>query len=179
LYNFRKHVNTVIPCFPGATAIVGDNNLGKSTAIVSALKAVAYGESDDSMIHHDAQEAQVIFHLEKGIRIEWVRSRKGARSVVYRVFEGSNPEPIHEGSPKSRNSAPDWIQDLMGVSRVDDLDIQVGNQKLPVFLLNESASRRAQILSLGRESGHLAALMKAYEDLKAQDGVTVKRGERE
>ncbi|MNR71627.1 recombination protein F [compost metagenome] len=179
LKNFRKHVHTEIPCFPGATALVGDNNLGKSTCIVSTLKAVAYGESDDSMIRHGCEQAEVTIHLEKGQRIEWVRNNKRSPAVMYRYFVGDNPTPVHEGRPKARNTAPDWVTEVLGIARVDDLDIQVGNQKAPVFLLNETASKRAQILSLGRESGHLRTLMKRYEEVRSGDNETVKRGEAE
>src|SRR5690606_17040382 len=52
LIDFRRHEHTLVPCYPGATAYIGPNNLGKSTAIVSSFKAVAYGESNDTMIRH-------------------------------------------------------------------------------------------------------------------------------
>jgi hypothetical protein len=177
LINFRAHVHTTIPCFPGATALVGDNNLGKSTAITSSLKAVAYGESDDSMVRHGCDEARVILHLEQGMRVEWIRSTKRSPSVMYRLFKGT--EMLHEGRPKSRNTAPDWVTEVLRITKPDELDIQIGNQKSPVFLLNETASRRAQILSLGRESGHHKTLMRMYEGIRTTDGETVKRGELE
>lgn len=177
LHNFRAHTHTVIPCFPGATAFVGDNNEGKSAAISGSIKAVAYGESDDSVIHHDASEAKVIIHLENQTRVEWTRSRKGSPAVMYRQFNGDTM--VHECRQPSRNMAPDWCQTLLGINKVDALDIQVGNQKSPVFLLDETASTRAQILSLGRESSHLKTLMQDYEAIKADDSATVKQGELE
>lgn len=176
LINFRRHEHTVIPCFPGATAFIGPNNLGKSTAINASFKALGYGESDDSMIRHDCDEARIIFHMEKGRRIEWSRSRKRSPVVLYRLFEEGNPEPIIEGPPKGRQP-PDWVVNMLGIQRVDDLDIQLGNQKSPVFLLNETASKRAQILSIGREAGYLKTMMKNYESLKSADQETVKNGE--
>ncbi len=175
LVNVRRHEHTIIPCYPGATAFIGDNNLGKSTAVVTSFKAVAYGESDDTMVRHGADEARIIFYLEGNKRIEWSRSLKRSPSVMYRLVEGD--KVIAEGRPKTRNQAPEWVTDVLGVARVDDLDIQVGNQKSPVFLLNDSAPRRAQILSVGRESGHLKTLMKKYDDIKAADRETVKQGE--
>lgn len=177
LINFRRHEHTVIPCFPGATAFIGDNNLGKSTAIVSSFKALGYGESDDSMIRHNCDEARIIMHLEAGRRIEWSRSKKRSPSVLYRFYDTGATEPTMEGRPKTRNQAPEWVTDILGIKRVDDLDIQVGNQKSPVFLLNDTASRRAQILSIGRESSYLKELMKQYGDLRSSDSDTVKHGE--
>lgn len=177
LVNVRRHEHTVIPCFPGATAFIGDNNLGKSTAIASSFKAVAYGESDDSLIRHGAQEARIVLTLENGQRLEWSRALKRSPAVLYRLYQGD--ELVCEGRPKTRNQAPEWVTDVLGVARVDDLDIQVGAQKTPVFLLDDSAPKRAQILSVGKESGHLKTLMRKYEESRAQDRETVKHGELE
>lgn len=175
LFNVRRHEHTVVPCFPGATAYIGNNNLGKSTALISALKVVAYGESDDTIIRHGCEEARIVLHLEGNQRIEWSRNAKRSPTVLYRLFKGD--EMVTEGRQKARNQAPEWVTDVLGVSRVDDLDIQVGNQKSPVFLLNDSAPRRAQILSVGRESSYLPALMREYEAVKAADRELIKHGE--
>lgn len=177
LINLRRHEHTVIPCYPGPTAFIGDNNLGKSTAIVTSFKALAYGESDASMIRHGCTEAKIIFHLEKGRRIEWSLSTKRSPSILYQLFEAGSSDPVMEGRPKVRNQAPEWVTDVLGIQRVDDLDIQVGNQKSPVFLLNDSGPKRAQILSIGREASHLKTLMKRYEGVKSSDRETVKHGE--
>lgn len=175
LENVRRHVNTLVPCFPGATAYIGDNNLGKSTALMAASKIVAYGESDDSVIRHGCEEARIVIELEGGNRLEWSRSKKRSPTVLYQHFRGD--ELVAEGPQKTRNQAPEWVQEILGISRVDDLDIQVGNQKTPVFLLNDSAPRRAQILSVGRESGYLPTLMRAYEGQRTADRETIKSGE--
>lgn len=177
LINVRRHEHTVVPCFPGPTAYVGKSNLGKSTALMSAFKMVAYGESDDSVIRHGCEEAKVIFHLENNQRLEWSRHVKRSPAVIYKHFRGD--ELIAEGRPKTRNQAPEWVEELLGVCRVDDMDIQVGNQKKPVFLLDDSAPRRAQILSVGRESSYLPGLMRAYEQMKAADRELIKQGETE
>jgi hypothetical protein len=177
LINVRRHEHTVVPCFPGATVYLGKSNLGKSTALMTAFKAVAYGESDDSVIRHDCEEARIIFHLEGNQRLEWSRHIKRSPAVVYKHY--LEDALVAEGRPKTRNQAPEWVEDLLGISRVDDMDIQVGNQKLPVFLLNDSAPRRAQILSVGRESSYLPSLMRKYEQMKAADRELVKQGETE
>jgi hypothetical protein len=175
LFNVRRHEHTLVPCYPGGTAYVGDNNLGKSTALLTSLKVVAYGESDDSLIRHGCDEARIIFHLEQNKRIEWSRKIGRSPAVIYKLYEGD--ELIAEGRPKGRNQSPDWVTEVLRISRVDELDIQVGNQKSPVFLLNESAPRRAQILSVGRESSYLKDLMKGYEAMKATDREVIKQGE--
>lgn len=175
LVNFRRHKHTVVPCYPGATAYIGDSNLGKSTAIATSFKAVAYGESDDSIIRHGQDEAKVIIRIENDERIEWTRTRK--KNPVYRHYRGD--VLLAEGKQKARNEAPTWVSEVLKIARVDDLDVQIGNQKQPVFLLNESAPRRAQILSVGRESSHYHTLMKKYEETKAADRETCKASELE
>lgn len=175
LRNFRAHTDTVIPLFPGATALTGDNNVGKSSALVSAFRAVCYGESDDTMIRHGADQATVVLHLENDKRIEWERRRKKSPSVLYRLWEGDALK--QESRQPARGKIPDWAEALLRISPVDGLDIQIRNQKEPVFLLNEPASRRAQILSVGKEAGYLTGMMQSYRKLQTSDQETVRQGE--
>jgi len=177
LVNFRAHADTTLPLFPGVTALIGDNDLGKSTLAVAALRAVAYGEADDTLIRHGATEARVIVQLERGRRIEWVRRARGNPRITYALYE--HDQLLHEGRPSGRGQVPAWITEALGIARVDELDIQLGSQKAPVFLLNESASTRARLLSVGRESGRLHALIEAYGELKRRDREQVRDGEAE
>lgn len=177
LINIRRHEHTVLRFRPGATALIGENNLGKSTAILSSLKAVAYGESSDELLRHGCDEATIVLHLERGRRIVWNRKLKRSPVVLYKLYEGD--ELVAEGRPGKRNEAPEWVTAELGICRVDDLDVQLRNQKTPVFLLDDTASRRAQVLSIGRESGYLKLLMAEYEALKTEDRLTVRNGEAE
>lgn len=177
LINVRTHSHTIVPCLPGATAFIGPNNLGKSTAIVSSFKAVAYGESDDSLISHGKTEASIILHLENNTKLGWTRFKKKTPAVEYFLIE--NGVETKRGPQKGRNQAPDWVVDLLGISRIDDLDIQIGNQKNPVFLLNDSAPKRAKILSVGKESSYLKDLSKIYDEIKSADREMIKNGEAE
>ena len=179
LTNVGRHVKTFIPCFPGPTVIIGTHNLGKSTAVSRALRAVSYGFFDDSLIRHKTDESRIVVHLENQVRVEAVRQRKKSPALVYRTYQGADDKPIQEARQARRNTVPDFVESALGISLVDDFDVQLNNQKLPVFLLNETAARRAQILSIGRESGHLKTLMKEYERMKAEDDATVKTGESE
>jgi flagellin-like hook-associated protein FlgL len=176
LFNFRRHRYLKVPCFPGATAYSGGHNLGKSTALMASFRAVAYGDSSDKVIRHGCDEATVVFHIEDGQRIEWSRSKKRSPTVLFRHFRGD--ELVSEG-PSGRGEVPSFVMDVLKIARVDDLDIQVGNQKKPVFLLNETAPKRAQILSVGKESSHLRGFMKMYQAEKAEDRSIVQRGELE
>lgn len=177
LFNVRTHVHTFVPCLPGATAYIGDNNLGKSTAITTALRVFAYGESSDALIRHNTDEARITLHLEDKQRLEFSRKRDRSPAVTYKYYKGG--KLITEGRQQKRNEAPEWVTAILKIQMVDDLDIQIGKQKKPVFLLDESGPKRAKILSVGRESGHLRALMKKYEEQKTGDRETVKKGESE
>ena len=174
VFNVGKHVHARIPCYPGATAFTGKNDLGKSTLILRALSAVAYGESSDTIINHDASTSKIVLRYEKGRRIEWTRDPSRNPVVEYELYDGTSDTPIRKGRPPSKGTVPDWVQNELGISKVDDLDIQLLNQKTPIFLLNESAGRRAQLLSVGRESGHLRELMQKYEQLKRKDQDTIR-----
>lgn len=175
LVNFRAHEDTTLQLAPGVTALIGDNDLGKSTALVASLKAVGYNESDDTVIRHGCKHAQVVIELEGGKRLVWTRKAKGSPKVVYALYRDA--ELVAEGKAPGRGSVPDWVTAELGISEVDDLDIQVGSQKNPVFLLDQPASRRAQLLSVGRESGHLSRIMELWGDIKRADRDVVRDGE--
>ena len=175
LRNFRAHTNTTIPLFPGATALTGDNNVGKSSALVAAFRAICYGESDDTMIRHGEDQATVVVQVENGLSIEWERRRKKSPAVMYRLWEGK--ELRQESRQPARGKIPDWAETLLRIGPVDGLDIQIRNQKEPVFLLNEPPSRRAQILSVGKEAGYLTGMMQGYRKLQTADQETARHGE--
>jgi DNA repair exonuclease SbcCD ATPase subunit len=184
LINVRAHRNTTIPFMPGLNSFIGDNNLGKSTALIAGLRAVAYNDADDTLFTHDRSEnkneileAKIILGLEQGKRIEYTRHVKKSPKVIYRIFEGD--EMVFEGRPPTRGEVPEAIEKLLGIRKVDGLDIQLRNQKSPIFLLDESDSTRAKLLSVGRESGHFMAVNEAYRKLQKADSKTVNDGEEE
>ena len=182
LKNFRAHSDTLVPLFPGVTVVIGDNDLGKSTLAATSLRAVAYGDGDDTLIRHGAPEAQVTLELENGRRIVWTRRAKaksGQPKVNYALYEAGSDEPVREGRPATRGGVPEWVSEVLGIARAGELDIQVGSQKSPVFLLDRPASMRAQILSVGRESGRLSSLIERYGELKRADRAQVRDGESE
>lgn len=173
LINFRKHADTTIPLSPGITALVGDADVGKST-IISALRAISYGESSDTVIRHKSPYAEVQIHIEDGQTLVWRRVRKGSPKTRYTLLGGDGAVVREENMARG---APDWVSGLLGIVKADELDIQVGSQKKPVFLLDESASRRAALLSVGRESGYLVAMLDAHRDEVKLDREKVRKGE--
>ena len=175
--NLRRHVHTRLELSPGLNVLTGDINGGKSTLYFTAIRAMAYGESDDTMIRHGADSAMVRLGLEDDVILELVRSRKGSPKVMFRLYRAGRKE--HEERPTVRGGVPDFIIKALNIQRVDNLDIQLRSQKDPVFLLNETAPRRAQLLSVGRESGLLQAVIERHRLQLRRDKDLVKHDELE
>jgi len=173
--NLRHHVFTRLELSAGLNVLAGDINSGKSTLYLTALRALAYGETDDTMIRHGADEACVRVGLEDGVELEVVRKRKGSPRVLFRRYQDG--VKVHEARPESRNSVPDFITDVLKISPVDDLDIQLRSQKQPVFLLNETPAKRARLLSVGKEAGLLQSLIERHRLAVRRDREQVKREE--
>ncbi len=160
VFNLRHHAYTRLELSSGLNVLAGDINAGKSTLYFASLRAVAYGETDDTMIRHGAASCRIRLELESGKVVELERRRKGSPRVIYRVYQDG--ELLHEGRPETKNAVPDFVQSVLKISKIDDLDVQLRSQKEPVFLLNESPARRANILSVGREAGILQQVMELH-----------------
>lgn len=173
--NLRRHVFSRMELSPGLNVLTGDINGGKSTMYFTALRAMAYGETDDTMIRHGADSAIVRLGLENDIVLEMVRSRKGSPKVLFRRYERG--VLTNEGRQETRGGVPGFISATLKIARVDDLDIQLRSQKQPVFLLDETPARRAQLLSVGRESGLLQALIERQRLQNRRDKDQVRRDE--
>lgn len=154
LKNFQSHKNTFIPLSSGVTLLQGDNDIGKSS-IINALRAIFDGSVNDSVIQHYQNKATVEVDFGDKLLI-WTRNRKGNIKATYELINSNNGQVIH-----SNNGAkvPDWLVDEMGIGRVDDLDIQIGQQQDPIFLLNQPASKRAKALAVGQESGYIQSVI--------------------
>lgn len=165
--NVRSLLFTRLELSPGLNVLTGRVNIGKSNLYYVPLRAMAYGIQDDTLIRHGADYAAVRLGLENGVVLEMIRRAKGSPKVTYRRYNtqadyaannptgGSAPQP-------TRNSVPHFIEDALNIRKMDGLDIQLRYQKTPVMLLNESASRRAKLLSVGKEAGLLHAVMEEH-----------------
>lgn len=174
--NLRRHLKTRLELSSGLNVLTGGVNSGKSTLLFTALRAMAYGESDDTLIRHGADSAVIRLGLEGGVVLEMVRNRKGSPKVIYRRYvDGVR---TNEGG-QERKSVPNFITESLRIATVDDMDIQLRHQKQPVFLLNEPASRRAQLLSVGKESGLLQAMIEKHRLNVTRDNAQIKRDEAE
>jgi hypothetical protein len=175
--NVSRHVKTRLELSPGLNVLAGDVNCGKSTLYFTALRAVAYGESDDTMIRHGADSAIVRLGLENNVVVELVRKRKGGPKAEYFLYESGVRTHKQVPENKGEKYVPEFVTKALRVSRVDGLDVQLRSQKEPIFLLNETPGRRAQLLSVGRESGLLQAVIERHRLKNRRDKEQVKRDE--
>ncbi|MCW8084210.1 ATP-binding protein [Sabulicella glaciei] len=182
LVNFGSIRDATIPLGPGVTAITGENNIGKSR-FIRALRCVFYGgaEGGDGDIRHGQKQAEVEIALEYGRRLLWSR-RPGRNPVtLWTLFErdGSVAEWKGGACRAGGRLPPDWLREALGLGRVDEMDLQVSRQAAPVFLLGETPSRRASVLSLGRESGYLRGMIERHRQNCGEDSALVRQGEAE
>lgn len=176
LYDFMSHAKTVLSLSPGVTCLTGENDIGKS-AIVSALRALFYGTATDSSIAHSKQlfKIEAEFH-DLGV-LSMERYLKKSPKQRWRYYVRGQVDPVQDSSPK--DGAPDWVDHIAKIARTEELDIAFANQKSPVFLLDQPASRRAAILAVGRESAHLQRLIAKNKERNLLDGRVIKDGEAE
>lgn len=176
LVNYMSHAQTVIPLCPGVTCLTGENDIGKS-AIVSALRDLFYGKSKDSAIAHGSSQFRVEAQFFDDSVLSLERYAKSSPKQRWRYCIQGQTEPIQDSSPK--DGAPEWVEHVANMARTEDLDIAFANQKSPVFLLDETPSRQASILAVGRESAHLQRLMAKNNERNLMDARIVKDGESE
>lgn len=181
LVNMMSHEDTQIRLAPGATAIIGENNIGKSV-VARALKAMCYGEISDTDLRHDQKQVRIEVEIENNRVL--VLTRQPKRTPVNEwtletpegeILTNEHGEP-YQGSA-SRGSVPDWVSKISGIERFEDLQHQLSHQKLPVFLLNEVPSKRASVLSIGRESGYVQRMLVRHRETARADSALVKSGE--
>jgi len=174
-----SHYDTTYELHPYLTCIIGDNDIGKSV-IATALKAVSYGDSSDSYIMHHENEAQVVLELNNNRQILWQRFRDtdqdNPQKVKFTLFKDDLMKPISEFNA---HETPIFIQRELNISTIEDIDLHIGNQKQPVFLLSSDVKpqERAKILSLGKESLMIQKMMENLKTKTKQYKAVIKEGE--
>lgn len=156
--NFMAHVHTELELGPGVTVLTGPNNTGKS-AVVEALRCVATNPTPNHVIRHGAKEARVGVEMDDGTKVVWVRTKRWA---MYELWNPGAEEP--EEYHKLQRKVPEDIQKILRMNQVDletssrPVDIHIGNQREPVFLLNRPDSDAAAFFAASTESAHLLAM---------------------
>ena len=178
LEDFQAHVLTHVPLGPAVTLLCGDNDIGKS-AIVTALRSVFLGEAKDTVVRHYQKSARVTVDFGPDHILRWERHLKGKVKesyLHYRAEEGPD-QPIH--LTNGAKSTPDWLDPTFGIGLIDGLDVQIGHQKTPVFLLDKPSTMQAKALAIGQDAGHVQVMMALDKRETAESKAAIKLGEKE
>ncbi|WP_029893468.1 AAA family ATPase [Desulfohalovibrio reitneri] len=163
LTDFLAHESTEIELASGVTVLTGPNNVGKS-AVVEALRCLAMNPTPKYFIRHGAKEARVAAELEDGTWVEWVRKPKNAHYRVYRP----GAEEAEEYHKLKKGEVPQEVRDLLRLDPVsletgDSIDVHIGNQREPIFLLNRHGGVVASFFAASTETAHLIEMQKALD----------------
>jgi len=164
LENFLAHGASVFEFAPGLNVLTGPNNTGKS-AVVEALRCLAENPIPRHVIRHGAKEARVTADLDDGTRVAWVRTLKYA---LYELTPPGAAEPVVYA--KFGRTPPEDVLAALRLDRVpvegaeEDIDVHLGNQREPVFLLGKPGSVMASFFAASSESAHLIAMQNLLTD---------------
>jgi exonuclease SbcC len=156
LENFMSHSFTEIDLEPGLNVLTGPNNCGKS-ALVAALQILANNGNTTHVIRHGKKFARVTATTDDGHTIVWQRKK----SAVSYTIDG---EEIHRIGQKT----PDRLHPTLRLARVDtddgknQYDIHFGEQKSPVFLINESGNRAASFFASSSDAALLIEMQSLH-----------------
>lgn len=176
LENFMSHQDSMIELGPGINSLSGPNHIGKS-AVVRAFRVFAYHEGADRNIMHGKDFFKISIGLENGKILTCTRYRKAARKTVYTYIDSTMTEPRVE--PAGKTSVPDFVIQALNIQKLNDLDIQLSHQKMPVFLLNEPKTKQATILSAGMESDYVRNMLREYKTWLDNDQALIRTSEKE
>lgn len=167
LTNFMSHSHSIFELVDGLNVIVGENNCGKS-AIVAALETLCENERGDYMVRHGQSECVVRVETVEGHSVEWRRKKTTVSYVI-------NDEPIH----RLGGGVPDELHNFLKLPLVqaepDDFNIHFGEQKEPIFLLNQSASRRAQFFASSSDAIKLIRMQRLHKEHVSEERKRVKK----
>ncbi len=156
LVNFMSHDRTVIEPAEGLTVLVGPNNCGKS-AIVNALKILCYNEKSTYVTRHHEKSCSVSVTTAEGDVVEWRRNNDSPKYII-------NGELFD----RLGGNVPDELHKVLRLPRVaseggDPFDVHFGEQKSPVFLLDEPGTRAAQFFAASSDAAKLVEMQRRHK----------------
>lgn len=159
LVNFMSHRQTVIEPAAGLTVLVGPNNCGKS-AIVTALQILCNNDNSTYVLRHGAKECRVIVETDDGHKIQWSRKKSGG-----------GPRYEIDGEPFDRlrgeSSVWDALKKTLRLPRVEcdnnKFDVHFGEQRSPVFLLNDKGKGAAQFFASSSDAIRLVEMQDVHK----------------
>ncbi len=151
LVNFMSHPHTVIEPAEGLTVLVGPNNCGKS-AVVAALQILTHNDSSTYVLRHEEKECSVTVETGNGDVITWSRGKN--KSPRY-TLNGKEFDRLNRAAPAE-------IQQALQIKKVqcetDSFDVHFGEQKKPVFLLNDSPRAAAEFFASSSDTIRLVEM---------------------
>ena len=182
LKNFMSHSDTLIKLQKGVNAVIGDNHIGKSV-FIRALRALSYAEVSDTDIRHGEKELEVKIEIEGKKFIKLTRQR-GRNPVNEWTLEDANGNILVDEVKNIEyrtggRITPDWVEKILKIQKMDGFDHQLSHQKFPVFLLGETPSKRANVLSIGQESSYIQNMITRHKEKSKSDSTLIKNGEKE
>jgi hypothetical protein len=166
--DYMAHKDTELEMSAGVTVLTGPNNSGKS-AVVEALRSVAQNPPPHHVIRHGATQAVVRVELDSGEAIEWVRSRG---NTMYRLFKsGPHADSAGDGPQiyaKFGRTPPVDIRTLLRLDLAETetgtIDIHIGHQRYPIFLLDQTGSQAARFFAASTEAEYLLLEQRRQEN---------------
>ncbi|WP_404306350.1 AAA family ATPase [Neorhodopirellula lusitana] len=151
LENFMSHAKTEIELADGLTVLTGPNNCGKS-ALVAALQTIATNGNTTHVMRHGSKMCRITVETDDDHTVIWERKKS---TVKYKI----DGEDIHRIGQK----VPPQLHDVLKLDRVsaevgaskNEYDIHFGQQKTPVFLLDETGSRAAAFFASSSDASRL------------------------
>lgn len=171
LENFMSHGKTVVELADGLTVLTGPNNCGKS-ALVSALQILAANGRTTHVIRHGSKVCRVTVETDDDQTIVWERNKSTVKysingEDVHRIGQGV-PERLHESLRLDKVAADS------GTTK-NEYEIHFGEQKSPVFLLNESGSRAAAFFASSSDAARLVEMQHLHRTRTARARSEAKR----
>ena len=156
LVNFMSHEHSVFELTEGLNVLVGPNNCGKS-AVVTALQILCYNDNSTYVMRHDTRQCSVTVETEDGHTIRWARKKSGApwyeiNGQKFDRLRGSVPVQVHEALRMQRVT-----------SEKDRFDVHFGEQKQPVFLLNDKPRQAADFFASSSDARYLLEMQNLHK----------------
>ena len=156
LVNFMSHERTVIEPANGLTVLVGPNNCGKS-AFVTALQILCHNAKSSYVLRHGAKECEIIVETDDGHIVKWSRKKSGSPKYV---INGEEFDRLRGGIPSELHA-------ILGLDKVncekDQFDVHFGEQKSPIFLLDDSGKAAAQFFASSSDAIRLVEMQDRHK----------------
>ncbi len=156
LVNFMSHERTVIEPADGLTVLIGPNNCGKS-AFVAALQILCHNAKSNYVMRHGEKKCEIVVETDDGHVIQWSRTKSGSPKYV---IDDQEFDRLKGGVPKE-------LHEILGLGKVacekDQFDVHFGEQKSPVFLLNDSGKASAQFFASSSDAIRLVEMQDRHK----------------